>query len=136
MRTSAAEKYEIIRLVEEADLPAKRVLAELDIPRSTFYRWYKHYQEAEYDGLEDAHPHARRHWNRIPDQVREQVVQTALEKPELSPRELTWHIVDTQDYFISESSVYRILKGIRPGNQPSLHPHFSQRQIQASHQTG
>jgi len=42
MRTSAAEKFEIIRLVEEAALPAKRVLAELDIPRSTFYRWYKH----------------------------------------------------------------------------------------------
>ena len=29
MRTSAAEKFETIRLVEEAGLPAKRVLAEL-----------------------------------------------------------------------------------------------------------
>jgi transposase InsO family protein/transposase-like protein len=120
MRTSAAEKYEIIRLVEEADLPAKRVLAELDIPRSTFYRWYKRYQEAGYDGLEDAHPHASRHWNRIPDDVRVQVVQTALEKPELSPRELTWHIVDTQDYFLSESSVYRILKAFDLVTSPAF----------------
>ena len=120
MRTSAAEKFEIIRLVEEAVLPAKRVLAELDIPRSTFYRWYKHYQEAGYDGLEDAHPHTRRHWNRIPDDVRAQVVQTALEKPELSPRELTWHIVDTQDYFISESSVYRILKAFDLVTSPAF----------------
>lgn len=120
MRTSAAEKFEMIRLVEEAALPAKRVLAELDIPRSTFYRWYKHYQEAGYDGLEDAQPHTRRHWNRIPDQVREQVVQTALERPELSPRELTWHIVDTQDYFLSESSVYRILKAFDLVTSPAF----------------
>ncbi len=120
MRTSAAEKFEMIRLVEEAGLPAKRVLAELDIPRSTFYRWYKHYQEAGYDGLEDAHPHTQRHWNRIPDSVRAQVVQIALERPELSPRELTWHIVDTQDYFISESSVYRILKAFDLVTSPAF----------------
>jgi putative transposase len=49
-------------------------------------------------------------WNRIPDPVREQVVETALEHPEVSPRELAWQITDTQGYFISESSVYRILK--------------------------
>jgi transposase InsO family protein len=42
--------------------------------------------------------------------VRDQVVQTALDRPELSPRELAWHITDTEGYFISESSVYRILK--------------------------
>ncbi len=35
----------------------------------------------------------------------------ALEKTELSPRQLAWHLTDTQGYFISESSVYRILKG-------------------------
>ena len=50
-------------------------------------------------------------WNRIPDSVREQVVDTALAHPESSPRELAWQITDTQDYFISESRVYRILKG-------------------------
>lgn len=49
-------------------------------------------------------------WNRIPDPVRQQVVDTALSHPEASPRELAWQITDTQDYFISESSIYRILK--------------------------
>jgi len=39
-----------------------------------------------------------------------QVVKTALNHPEASPRELAWLITNTQDYFISESSVYRILK--------------------------
>ena len=42
--------------------------------------------------------------------MRQQVVDTALEHPESSPRELAWQITDTQGYFISESSVYRILK--------------------------
>jgi putative transposase len=37
-------------------------------------------------------------------------VETALEKPDLSPRELACHITDNYGYFISESSVYRILK--------------------------
>ena len=34
----------------------------------------------------------------------------ALERPDLTPRELAWHITDTHDYFVSESSVYRLLK--------------------------
>ncbi len=50
-RSSAGEKLEIIRLVEESALPVKQTLAELDIPRSTFYRWYAQYQQAGYNGL-------------------------------------------------------------------------------------
>ncbi len=34
----------------------------------------------------------------------------ALERPDRTPRELAWHITDVHDYFVSESSVYRILK--------------------------
>ena len=53
---------------------------------------------------------ARSFWNKIPVEVKEQVVQQALELTELSPRELACRITDTKEYFISESSVYRILK--------------------------
>ena len=49
-------------------------------------------------------------WNRIPDQVRNKVVELALELPDLSPRELAHRMTDQKEYFISESSVYRILK--------------------------
>ena len=42
--------------------------------------------------------------------MRQQVIDTALDHPEASPRELALQITDTQGYFISESSVYRILK--------------------------
>jgi putative transposase len=109
-RNSAAEKLEIIRLVEGSSLSVKQTLAELDIPRSTFYRWYDRYLETGYDGLQDRQPQQRQFWNRIPQAVQEQVVQIALQYPEQSPRELAWHITDHEGYFISESSVYRILK--------------------------
>jgi transposase InsO family protein len=46
-------------------------------------------------------------------------VALALEKPELSPRQLAWHITDREGYFISESSVYRILKGFDLVASPS-----------------
>jgi transposase InsO family protein len=75
------------------------------------YRWYQKYQEDGYDGLADSMSSPRQFWNRIPDIVRDQVVQIALAHPEKSPRQLAWHITDTEGYFISESSVYRILKG-------------------------
>jgi putative transposase len=38
MRYAAAEKLEIIRLVEHSSLPVRRTLEQLGIPRSTFYR--------------------------------------------------------------------------------------------------
>jgi len=95
-RTSTSEKYEIIRLVEDSALPVKQTLAEIGLPRSTFYRWYAQYQRDGLDGLADRSSQPRQFWNRIPEAVRDQVVQIALEQPELSPRELAWHITDTE----------------------------------------
>jgi putative transposase len=110
MRYAQSEKMEIIRLVEDSYLPVKRTLEELDIPRSTFYDWYSRYRVNGYEGLRDRSSNPGRFWNRIPDTERKRVVGIALKYPEKSPRELAWHITDTQGYFISESSVYRILK--------------------------
>jgi len=110
MRYSASEKLEILRLVEESDLPVKLTLEQLDVPRSTFYRWYRRYLEDGPEGLENRRPCVRRFWNRIPDHERERVRDLALEHPELSPRELAWQITDQEGWYVSESSVYRILK--------------------------
>lgn len=109
-RYSQAEKLEIIHLVEESELSVKRTLQELDVPRSTFYDWYRCYQQDGPDGLANRQPQRRQFWNQIPQQVREYVVDVALKHTEMSPRQLAWHITDTAGYFISESSVYRILK--------------------------
>jgi len=110
MRYSQSEKMEIIRTVESSQLGVRQTLEELEISRSTFYDWYRRYREDGYDGLAPKRSSPRTFWNKIPDPIREQVVEIALENPDQSPRELAWHITDTQEYFISESSVYRILK--------------------------
>ena len=110
MRYPAEEKLEIIRLVEQSHLPSKQTLDRLGIPRSTFYLWYDKYTEGGVDALTDKAPMPARVWNKIPDDVREQIVELALEEPELSPRELAVRFTDTKRYFVSEASVYRLLK--------------------------
>jgi transposase len=101
---------EIIRMVEESDLPVKRTLQELDVPKSTFYGWYRRYESGGFDELADRSSGPNKFWNRIPDAEREKVVNLALKYPEKTPRELAFDITDKEGYFISESSVYRILK--------------------------
>ena len=110
MRYPASEKLEIIRLVEQSHLPARQTLDRLGVPRTTFYRWYDKYLSDGVDGLEDQSPKPSRVWNRIPDDIRDQIVDLALEEPELSPRELAVRFTDTKSYFVSEASVYRLLK--------------------------
>jgi len=110
MRYPASEKAEIIRLVEESHLPVKQTLAKLGIPRTTFYRWYDLWRLGGIDALEDHRPLPGHIWNRIPDKVRREIVDLALDVPELSPRELAVRFTDEKRYFVSESSVYRLLK--------------------------
>ena len=110
MRYPASEKLEIIQIVEQSYLPARRTLERLGIPRSTFHRWYDRFLTGGVDALEDRSPRPGRVWNRIPQDVRDRIVELALEKPELSPRELAVTFTDTESYFVSEASVYRLLK--------------------------
>src|SRR5829696_9288219 len=79
-------------------------------PRATFYRWYDLYQTGGPEALGDRSPSPRRIWNRIPEEIRSQIIDLALEQPELSPRELAVRFTDQQRYFVSEASVYRLLK--------------------------
>jgi len=110
MRYPATEKLEVIRLVEQSHLPVRRTLDKLDIPRATFYRWYDLYRSGGPEALEDRRPRPDRVWNRIPDPVKDRIVSLALNEPTLSPRELAVRFTDTEKYFVSEASVYRLLK--------------------------
>jgi len=110
MRYPASEKLAIIRLVEQSHLPVRRTLEKLGIPRATFYRWYNLYQTGGPEALDDRSPRPDRVWNRIPDDVRERIRTLALDEPALSPRELAVRFTDTESYFVSEASVYRLLK--------------------------
>ncbi len=110
MRYPASEKAEIIALVEGSYLPAKATLHKLGIPRATFYRWYDRWREGGPEALADHRSRPNRVWNRIPDEIRDKIVELALEAPELSLRELAVRFIDERKYFVSEASVYRLLK--------------------------
>ena len=84
---------EIIRTVEQSELSVKRTLEELGVNRSTFYNWYRRSSEDGYDGLAGKRPNARRFWYKIPESMKEEVVQIALEHPDKSPRELAPYII-------------------------------------------
>lgn len=109
MRVTPSEKQEIIRIVERSELGVNRTLKELGIHKSTFYKWYRVYVDKGPDGLLPQ-KRTRQQWNSIPEPQKQLVVEMALEYTELSPRELSVKITDEQRLFISESSVYRILK--------------------------
>ncbi len=110
MRYSASEKFEIIRLVEQSNLSVRQTLQRLGIRKSTFYNWLQRYQSGGIDGLEDQRPCARSVWNKLPKDQQATIIKLALDKPELSPRELAVTYIDEQSSFISESTVYRLLK--------------------------
>jgi putative transposase len=110
MRYPASEKLEIIRLVEESHLPVRQTLEKLGIPRATFYRWYDRHRQGGPEALGERRSQPDRVWNRIPDEVRGQIVDLALKVPDLSPRELAVRFTDQNRYFVSEASVYRLLK--------------------------
>lgn len=112
MRFSQSEKHEIIQLVEGSGIGVNKTLKELKIHKRTFYNWYARYLEGGFDALgpQGQKGSQRRIWNKIPHEEKNHVVKMALEKPEMSSRELACYITDNNKRFISESSVYRILK--------------------------
>src|ERR1700719_4471140 len=101
-------RHEILRIRESRAypagramaLPVKRTLEKLGIPRATFYRWCDVYQSGGPEALDDRSPRPDRVWNRIPDDIRERIVQLALDEPTLSPRELAVRFTDTGKYFV------------------------------------
>jgi len=110
MRYAASEKLEIIRIVETSHLPVRRALDKIGIPKTTFYAWLDRYASGGFGALEDRKPRPRRVWNRIPDKIRTRVIERALQEPELSPREVAVAFTDAEKTFVSEASVYRMLK--------------------------
>ena len=110
MRFTVSEKQEIIHMVTRSEIGVNKTLREIGFNKSTFYNWYNAYSENGVDGLIPNKRSRNRQWNSIPQPQKNLVVKVALDHPELSSRELAYKITDEQQIFISESSVYRILK--------------------------
>ena len=73
MRYRQSEKMEIIRIVEESPLSIKQTLLELNVNRSTFYNWYRQYQEGGYDALKNHYRPPNQFWNEIPSWEKKKV---------------------------------------------------------------
>src|SRR3546814_21019972 len=88
MRYPASEKLEIIRIVEQSHLPAKRTLDKLVIARRTFYRWYDRYLGGGPEALQARPSAPSRVWNRIGDDIQNQIIEMDLEADDtnLHPR--------------------------------------------------
>ena len=110
MRYSAPKKYEILQLVEQSSLSVRQTLKRLAIHHSTYYNWLKRHYDGGVDSLEDSRSQTVAVWNQLPDERRNAIVELALDEPTLSSRELAVRYTDENRYFVSESTVYRLLK--------------------------
>lgn len=97
-------------MVEGSNLGVSQTLREIGVSKSSFYLWYSQYLENGEAGLESKGRQPKQFWNAIPEIEKQEIVELALEYPEKSSRELACLTTDKNGYFISESSVYRILK--------------------------
>jgi putative transposase len=121
MRYPASEKLEIIRIVEQSHLPAKRTLDQLGMARRTFYRWYDRYLEGGPEALEDRPSAPSRVWNRIGDDIQEQIIEMALEdeRPISAPR--TGGALHRREALLRVGSHgLPAAQGPRPDHQPGL----------------
>jgi putative transposase len=103
----ALEKRKVLNLVTNSGLPRRSALAQLGLPRSTYYRWLRRQSEG---SLEDTKGGSSVPWNKLRSEETERILAKARASPELSPRELALWIVDFEGLYVSESTVFRILK--------------------------
>jgi putative transposase len=106
---SAGEKAALVALVRSSPLPRRQALAQLGLPKSTYYRWLRRQEDVL--SLVDKRSGARAPWNRLRREEEQAVLALARASPELSPRELALGITDAGTFSVSESTCYRLLKG-------------------------
>jgi transposase InsO family protein len=98
------EKAMILALVNTSTTSKSQTLAEIGIPRRTYYNWVR---QGKTGGKRSVR---RRSWNGIMEREEQLVLEHARASPELSSRQLSLKLIDDYGCWISESTVYRILK--------------------------
>lgn len=104
------EKLTLLYAVEESGFNVSTALKKLDVPRTTYYRWRSKHKRFGPSGLKDRKPIAYRKWNALSQDEIQKVLDCAYLYPEKSSRELSFFITDSEDFSVSESTVFRILK--------------------------
>lgn len=109
-RMTPEQKLEILRAVESSSLHAQEALLRLDVPSSTYYRWKANFEKHGREGLQNRSPFKGRTWNEILPHEEKRILEVADLYPERSSREISVHISDNDNFSVSESTVYRVLK--------------------------
>jgi len=104
---SAQGKSEILALVSDSGLPRRRALMQLGLPKSTYYRWLKRQSEGR---LQDNKGGSLLPWNKLRPEEETKIMTQARASPELSARQLALKLVDSEGWYVSESTIFRILK--------------------------
>jgi putative transposase len=104
------EKMTLLLAVEESGFKVTEALKRLEVPRSTYYRWKARLKKEGVLGLEDKKPAPKKQWNAITPDEEKVILATAENNPEMSSREISYAITDSEYFSVSESTVYRILK--------------------------
>lgn len=104
------EKLTLLRAVEESGFAVKEACERLDVPRATYYRWRAKFRKGGKQGLQDESSRPKAQWNQLLEAEQSCILKMAEAFPELSCRELSFKVTDGEDFTVSESSVYRLLK--------------------------
>lgn len=99
---SALEKRKILALVAGSDLPRRRALAQLGLPKSTYYRWLKRQTESR---LKDNKGGSPIPWNRLRPEEESKILLRARSSPELSCRQLALKLVDSGGAYMSRRAL-------------------------------
>ena len=104
---SAQERSNVITRVEETQWGKRKLLTQLQVPKSTYYRWRaRELQGKQYSSTVSI----RIPWNKLSPPEEAAVLAAARESPEWSSRQLATWITDHLRLSVGESTVYRILK--------------------------
>jgi len=104
---SADDKARVVAAVAVSLHSKVQTLAKLGVSRRTYYNWVRRQREARLEGGNDGN---RIPWNRLRAEEEEAIIAEARASPELSPRQLAFRLVDDHGCWVSESTVYRILR--------------------------
>ena len=107
---NARQRKDLVLKIELKPGQRNSILKDLDIPRSTYYKWRDQYDEKGLSGLGKKKTGPKRIWNKLPLTDRDRILVIAKGHPELSSRLLSIKISEEEDFTVSETTVYRLLK--------------------------
>ena len=144
---SAQERSNVITRVEETRWGKRKLLTQLQVPKSNYYRWRARALQGKQDsrwraralqGKQDSSTASTRiPWNKLSPPEEAAVLAAAREFPEWSSRQLATWITGHLRLSVGESTVYRLLKReglVKPPEMQLLAGKEYQRKTSGPHQ--